>query len=253
MEIGNKIFKLRKKNNLSQEELAEKVGVARQTISKWELGETNPDLKQAKELSRIFNVSLDELACDKNKEESSVAEQFNKSEKIEKYKGKKIITVIGLGIADLFTIIFFIVLVALNITMAGISLTFATIGICLIGRLNIYSLIPTMPYLCGLIIGFAFISLAILVICGLIYFIKLTYQLFNSYKRFHYNTMAIQNGKTILPSFSCRPEFSKKAKCRISLIVMFSASAFIACFVVGMILCMLLAGEVEFWHTWGWF
>ena len=61
MEIGKKIMDLRKKNGLSQEELAEKVGVARQTISKWELGETSPDLKQSKELSNIFNVSLDEL------------------------------------------------------------------------------------------------------------------------------------------------------------------------------------------------
>jgi transcriptional regulator with XRE-family HTH domain len=61
MEIGNNIVNLRKKSGLSQEELAEKVGVARQTISKWELGETSPDLKQAKELSKIFNVSLDEL------------------------------------------------------------------------------------------------------------------------------------------------------------------------------------------------
>ena len=61
MEIGKKIMELRKKNGLSQEELAEKVGVARQTISKWELGETSPDLKQSKELSNIFKVSLDEL------------------------------------------------------------------------------------------------------------------------------------------------------------------------------------------------
>ena len=61
MEIGKKIMELRKKNGLSQEDLAEKVGVARQTISKWELAETSPDLKQAKELSKIFNVSLDEL------------------------------------------------------------------------------------------------------------------------------------------------------------------------------------------------
>ena len=61
MEIGNKIMELRKKNGLSQEELAEKIGVARQTISKWELGETSPDLSQAKELSKVFNVSLDEL------------------------------------------------------------------------------------------------------------------------------------------------------------------------------------------------
>ncbi|MBR1939167.1 helix-turn-helix transcriptional regulator [Candidatus Saccharibacteria bacterium] len=61
MEIGKKIMQLRKKNGLSQEGLAEKVGVARQTISKWELGETSPDLKQSKELSKIFHVSLDEL------------------------------------------------------------------------------------------------------------------------------------------------------------------------------------------------
>ncbi len=61
MEIGKRIMTLRKKNGLSQEELSEKVGVARQTISKWELGETSPDLKQAKELSKIFNVSIDEL------------------------------------------------------------------------------------------------------------------------------------------------------------------------------------------------
>ena len=61
MEIGNKIQSLRKQNNLSQEELAEKMGVARQTISKWELGETSPDLVQAKKLSQIFTISLDEL------------------------------------------------------------------------------------------------------------------------------------------------------------------------------------------------
>ena len=61
MEIGKKIMDLRKKSGLSQEDLADKVGVARQTISKWELGETSPDLKQAKELSKIFKISLDEL------------------------------------------------------------------------------------------------------------------------------------------------------------------------------------------------
>ena len=55
MEFGKKIMSLRKKKGFSQEELADKIGVARQTISKWELEETSPDLKQAKELSKIFN------------------------------------------------------------------------------------------------------------------------------------------------------------------------------------------------------
>lgn len=61
MNLGNKILELRKKENLSQEKLAEKMNVTRQTISKWELNETTPDIKQAKELSKIFKISLDEL------------------------------------------------------------------------------------------------------------------------------------------------------------------------------------------------
>ena len=61
MNLGNTIQKLRKKNNLSQEQLAEIIGVTRQTISKWELAETSPDLNQAKKLSETFKVSLDDL------------------------------------------------------------------------------------------------------------------------------------------------------------------------------------------------
>ena len=61
MNLGNKIAKLRKDSNLSQEDLAEKVGVTRQTISKWELEETSPDINQVKKLSNIFKISLDEL------------------------------------------------------------------------------------------------------------------------------------------------------------------------------------------------
>lgn len=68
MELGKQIYELRKKANLSQEQLAEKVGVSRQTISKWELGETAPDIKQAEVLSQVFSVSLDELTGNDTKE-----------------------------------------------------------------------------------------------------------------------------------------------------------------------------------------
>ena len=80
MDIGNKIMELRKKSGLSQEELAEKVGVARQTISKWELGETSPDIKQSKELSKIFNVSLDELVSNDIKD--ILVEKTSNTEKL---------------------------------------------------------------------------------------------------------------------------------------------------------------------------
>lgn len=80
MEIGNKILELRKQNNFSQEQLAEKMRVARQTISKWELGETSPDLVQSKMLSKIFNVSLDELT--NNEIKNILINKVDNSEKL---------------------------------------------------------------------------------------------------------------------------------------------------------------------------
>ena len=68
MELGNKIFELRKKSNLSQEQLAEIIGVSRQTISKWELNESVPDIIQSKKISELFNVSLDRLVETYDKE-----------------------------------------------------------------------------------------------------------------------------------------------------------------------------------------
>ena len=61
MSLGNSLFDARKKKGLSQEEVAEKLGVSRQTISKWETEETVPDIYQAKRLAKIYGLSLDEL------------------------------------------------------------------------------------------------------------------------------------------------------------------------------------------------
>ena len=79
MILGNQIHELRKKNNLSQEQLAEKVGVARQTISKWELGETAPDIKQAQLLAQSLNVSLDNLLGNDTKESINNTQSEQKS------------------------------------------------------------------------------------------------------------------------------------------------------------------------------
>lgn len=61
MNIGKKMVYYRKRDNLSQEDLAGAVGVTRQTISKWEIGETSPDIKQAMAIAKVFKISLDEL------------------------------------------------------------------------------------------------------------------------------------------------------------------------------------------------
>ena len=59
--ISDNIKKYRKENNLSQDELAEKLGVSRQSISLWETGQTQPTIENIIALARIFNVSTDEI------------------------------------------------------------------------------------------------------------------------------------------------------------------------------------------------
>lgn len=61
MNLGNSLAGARKKSGLSQEEVAEKLGVSRQTVSKWEQGETVPDIYQTKKLASIYRMTLDEL------------------------------------------------------------------------------------------------------------------------------------------------------------------------------------------------
>lgn len=59
--LSEKIYTLRRKSGLSQEQLAEKIGVSRQAISKWEGGLSTPELDKLKALSEYFQVTIDEL------------------------------------------------------------------------------------------------------------------------------------------------------------------------------------------------
>ena len=79
MKFAEKLVKLRKENLLSQEELGEKLNVTRQTISKWELGETKPDSEKILEIAKLFNVSTDALLNESNEETDPINEQDNNS------------------------------------------------------------------------------------------------------------------------------------------------------------------------------
>lgn len=70
MNLGEKIYELRKQQNLSQEELGDKLNVSRQTISKWERNESTPDLDKIVPLCDLFNLSVDELLQVKKIEKS---------------------------------------------------------------------------------------------------------------------------------------------------------------------------------------
>ena len=70
MELSEKIQMLRKKEGLSQEAFAEKMGVSRQAVSKWELGVSKPDVDKIVMMSSLFQVTTDYLLKDKQEEQT---------------------------------------------------------------------------------------------------------------------------------------------------------------------------------------
>ena len=95
MELGKNIVKIRKDNKLTQDDLAEKYYVTRQTISNWENGKSYPDLETLVKISDDFNISLDVLL----KEDNKMVKDISKKQK--DYKWFKIfliiLNIIGIG------------------------------------------------------------------------------------------------------------------------------------------------------------
>lgn len=94
MTIGEKIYTLRTKNGMTQEQLAEKIGVSRQAISKWESDVSVPELGKLKSLANLFRVTLDELMGQEPVEETVVKEIEERPKKTNK---NKILNIIQMG------------------------------------------------------------------------------------------------------------------------------------------------------------
>ena len=127
MEFNNKLYELRKQKGFSQEELANRLNVSRQTISKWEVGESTPDMENLVAISELFEISLDELVLNKVPEEADTSAQVVKSEfysdikenvltdenRKKAKKGLKIAATV-LGIIVLIDLISFVIYVLMN-------------------------------------------------------------------------------------------------------------------------------------------
>ncbi|MGN1164272.1 MAG: helix-turn-helix domain-containing protein [Candidatus Ornithospirochaeta sp.] len=70
--VGENIIFLRKKNGMTQEMLSEKINVSRQTVAKWERGESEPDCSSLMRLSSLFDVTIDSLVGNVGEEEKIV-------------------------------------------------------------------------------------------------------------------------------------------------------------------------------------
>ena len=104
MKFEEKIVKLRKANALSQEDLADKLNVARQTISKWELGQSKPDMEKMLEITKLFNVKLENLTNDDLELDSNTNSVKSKS------GGKKFI---------IFVLIFVLIVLGLRVVLVA--------------------------------------------------------------------------------------------------------------------------------------
>lgn len=86
IETANRLYELRKEKGLSQEELAEKLGVSRQAVSKWERSEASPDTDNLIALAKIYGLSLDELVYGKKDDQQSTeaeSEAKNDTDKVD--------------------------------------------------------------------------------------------------------------------------------------------------------------------------
>ncbi|WP_411167836.1 helix-turn-helix domain-containing protein [Clostridium sp. MB05] len=99
MSLAEKLQLLRNNNRLSQEELAEKLGVSRQAISKWELGQSIPDLKKLIAIAELYNVTIDSLVKDSDEFDILQSNEISNTEEheAEKVDDKKTQVVININ------------------------------------------------------------------------------------------------------------------------------------------------------------
>ena len=88
MTLGENILKLRKKQGLSQEQLGYQIDVTRQTISNWESEDTAPNPEQLKRLSKVFDISIDELLDNEYKSKEILINKVSNTEKTSWYDYK---------------------------------------------------------------------------------------------------------------------------------------------------------------------
>ena len=121
MAIGNRLYQLRKEKNISQEELANALDVSRQTISKWETGESTPDFNKICPLCEYFGITSDELLTgNQNMIEAK------KEDKKEKFARNLAISV-GLYIFSIVCIILFSA--SFDMPIVGVCLFFTIVAI----------------------------------------------------------------------------------------------------------------------------
>ena len=164
MKFGERLLELRKQHHMTQEDLANQIHVTRQTISKWELDMTVPDMDILIDLSQLFQVSIDELVG--NEENKSLKEKRRETKSYEYISKKKLFGIplihihFGLGLYRAKGII-----AIGNIATGVVSIGFLSIGLLSLGLLS-FALISLGCFSLGVLLSFGSIAIGCLAFGG---------------------------------------------------------------------------------------
>ena len=92
MNLGERLFELRKAKNLTQDDMAEKLNVTRQTVSKWETNQSTPDFDKIMPLCELFEIGVEELLTGKKSEEQQKKEEKVLTKQEVKEKSAKVVS-----------------------------------------------------------------------------------------------------------------------------------------------------------------
>ena len=162
MSLGSNIYDLRAKADLSQEELAAKLGVSRQSVSKWETDASVPDVDKLIQLSKVFEITLDELVNGEAPPQQQAQEQIYETIQVKStpavssstFKTRKIVGAVFIGVSLLSMFLSLIFMSDFTPFIIGLSVYFLLCGIICatmkksIGRLVLAIIALTALYAC---------------------------------------------------------------------------------------------------------
>ena len=139
MELAEKLIRLRKENGMSQEELADRLGVSRQAVSRWEQGSTYPDIPNLRKLMKVFGVSADYLVGSSETEKrGQMPEPMERPRPGFDWRANRFLIVAGIWLVS--AVCFLVAaLNTLNIILVGLVLAdvlLACLNVCLHVREN---------------------------------------------------------------------------------------------------------------------
>lgn len=167
--------------------------------------------------------------------------------------GSRVLTKIGLGLTELLGGLLFLLLAGWGLVMAAAAVACGAGAVCLLAKLGMFGLIPAMPYGCAVLLALTLLALGVLFAVGCVWFAAFLRQLARAFGRFRYNTLARSRGCAALPPLPAAPQFSGKSKRALRRVALTALIGFAACFVLTVIVSMITAGALQFWHVWGWF